>query len=433
MSMLRNVSIVMRGMIIAQAVGLVALPLLTRLLPVEAFGQFQAFGAVIAVGLVFAAMRYELALFRCHTAAELRATVHLCFAINLAIAVGGGVAYQLVRAFGGSSTVSGWAFNGFMLGAGLLLAGLVQTLFQLVVRAEAFGTGARARELQALVYAGGGVGLGFAAPRQAALIWADLAARAVALGLLLAHRAKLGLPSLLPVQPRRIAAVAKKYRSLALWTVPSSMISVLSGTIITIGIFFLYGPASAGQFGLVERSILLPANLFAVAVQQVYTAKLAKELRESGGEALSLYRQTLKRLFLLGTVPAILIFFGSSQLFIFVFGPQWAPAGSIATMLAPFLLINFVAGSVNLTLVIAGAQRRHLAWEVARVTAMGVAWAVVIAAELSLELAVALNYLVHVLCYIVYFFMSDRVLRDADRFRRKDRAADLEMLASPLV
>jgi O-antigen/teichoic acid export membrane protein len=53
---------VLKGSIVAQAIGFLALPLLTRLFPPEAFGVMQGLTSVLAILLIISALRLEIAI-----------------------------------------------------------------------------------------------------------------------------------------------------------------------------------------------------------------------------------------------------------------------------------------------------------------------------------------------------------------------------------
>ena len=209
MSMIRNASLLLRGMVIAQVVGFLALPVMARLLPVEAFGQVQVYLSVISVGSVFAAFRYEIALLRCRSAAELRAILYLCLFVNVAVAVAAAAGFEGARWLGWSSTLSNLRFGGVVLGLGLLVSGVVQTLGVVMTREERFRDAANAKVVQSLVYAATGAGLGYAAPSPTGLVWADIMGKGCAALLLLQRLGAAGIKWRPRPQARRILTVAR--------------------------------------------------------------------------------------------------------------------------------------------------------------------------------------------------------------------------------
>src|SRR5205085_9641733 len=132
--MIKDIAIVMRGTLIAQALGFLALPLLTRFFEPATFGNFQLFVSILTLLLVFPAMRYEVALLRARTMRELRALVQLCAMLIVTVSL-------LFAAFAGLYSWLGWPrildalpFSIWLLVLALLFGGMAQFLAILVTR-----------------------------------------------------------------------------------------------------------------------------------------------------------------------------------------------------------------------------------------------------------------------------------------------------------
>ena len=174
--MLKNTLTVLRGTVAAQAIGFIALPLLTRLFTPEAFGQLQLYQAALTLLLVVAAMRYEIALLRAADDAEFTATLQLCWLINLAVAVMVALVCAVGTVIDGLIPASAVQVL-WLLPVGVLLGGWMQTLGYVILRHKAFAAGASAKVAQAGGYVAGGLGIGFAAPVATGLVIADLLGR----------------------------------------------------------------------------------------------------------------------------------------------------------------------------------------------------------------------------------------------------------------
>ena len=83
--MIRDIATVMRGTVIAQAIGFAALPILSRMFMPEAFGHYQLFISLLTLLLVFPTLRYEVALLRASGAREFRALAQLCLILILVV------------------------------------------------------------------------------------------------------------------------------------------------------------------------------------------------------------------------------------------------------------------------------------------------------------------------------------------------------------
>jgi len=59
------------------------------------------------------------------------------------------------------------------------------------------------------------------------------------------------------------------------------------------------------------------------------------------------------------------LFLFSPQLFSWIFGPEWRPAGELARILAPLYFLNFLASPLSYVFFVAGRQKLELRWQVA--------------------------------------------------------------------
>src|SRR4051794_21575841 len=124
--MLRNIAIILRGSLIAQAIGFLILPLLSRLFTPDAFGTFQLFQAISSVLLVFAAMRYEVALLRAEDDRELRATFWLCLTVTGLTSVGVAIVAAVIVASGWPAVAAALPFSIWLFPLALLAGGTAQ-------------------------------------------------------------------------------------------------------------------------------------------------------------------------------------------------------------------------------------------------------------------------------------------------------------------
>jgi teichuronic acid exporter len=408
--MLGNTLKILRGTVAAQVAGFIALPLLTRLFPPECFGLLQLFQAAMGLLLVTAAMRYEIALLQATEGRELAAMLALCGLINLAV--------TLVVALGCAAVA--WGPNElspqarrllWLLPCGVLAGGAVQTLGYLALRHEAFSLVGSAKMVQALGTVAAGLGIGVVAPVSTGLVIADLLGRLASSAVIASRRALVDAADLARCTRAELVDVARRFRQFPIVSVPGGLINAAGGTLTSLMMFGAFDAATAGQYGLVERSIILPVGMVAGAVSQVFTADLSACLRGGSTRALALYRGVMRRMFLLGLGPAVVVGIFAPPVFGSLFGPAWAPAGEFARIMSPLILIGLVTTSVNMAIMIAGYQKLQFAWEVLRLVAMLVAWLALTHFGASARVAVAVHVLVIVLTSAIYLLLADHTLR----------------------
>jgi O-antigen/teichoic acid export membrane protein len=70
-----------------------------------------------------------------------------------------------------------------------------------------------------------------------------------------------------------------------------------------------------------------------------------------------LLRKTTWMLTALSIIPFSVIFFFGEEIFVFVFGSQWAYSGQISEIIAPWLMVNFIASPISTVPLVIGKQR----------------------------------------------------------------------------
>jgi lipopolysaccharide exporter len=408
--MLKSTLTVLRGTVAAQALGFLALPLLSRLFNPEEFGHLQLYQSTLGFLLVIAAMRYEIALLRAKGDAEFNATLQLCFLINIGITSLVACGCALVAAQPGLVSPSVQTMLWFLPPA-VLLGGLVQTLGYLPLRHKAFAAGASAKVTQSGVYALSAIGIGYVFPFASGLFSADLLGR-LAFIVGMARNRSFFAPKIWQ-WPNRITLIeaALKFREFPLISMPGSLINAAGGTMTSFMMYGAFDAAVSGQYGLVERSLMLPVAMIGVSVSQVFISDLSASLREGGGTALTLYRGVVRRMFLLGLLPAVLIGLFSPIAFTIAFGETWALAGELARTMAPQVLVALVTSSVNMAITILGCQKVQLGWELARLAAVLIAWLVILKLGIAPIAAIWLQVAISVLMNLAYLWLADYMLR----------------------
>jgi len=408
--MLGNILKVLRGTVAAQAVGFLALPLLTRLFTPEAFGLFQLFQASMGLLLVAAAMRYEIALLRASDGRELTATLQLCGLVHVAstLLVGLGCAFAAWGPWQPSPAMRSLLW---WLPLGMLFGGALQTLGYLALRHQDFTLVANAKLAQALGSVAASIGIGVAAPATTGLVAGDLAGRLTSAAVIGLRRTLLQTSELRRWRRRELVAAARHFREFPVVSVPGGLINAAGGTLTSLMMFAAFDAATAGQYGLVDRSIILPVAMVAGAVSQVFTADLSAALRDGGTRPVKLFRGVVRRMALLAVGPALLVALLGPVAFEWLFGPAWAQAGDFARVMAPLIVVVLVTTPVNMAIMLAGYQKVQLAWEVLRLVAMAIAWVGLTQAGVSPTWAVAVHVLVVTATNLAYLLLADAMLR----------------------
>lgn len=408
---LRNVLTVLKGSIAAQAVGIAALPVLTRLFAPDAFGTFQLYLSLISFVIVCASLRYEIALLRVESDENAERLVALCLFLNCATAllIAAGLLVWMM-----TTEVAGTAITtlGVWVPVAALFAGVAQTLSFVALRAKNYPANARARVLQSVGFAAGGVAAGQIIVNALGLMLADMAGRlafvfALRQGLVLHWRHLIRT-----LTDGRTRELVVTYSEMPLVAVPAGLVSVAGSVLTPVFMFAAFDLVTAGQYALVERCVMVPIGLVTQSVSQVFMATMAESLRERRSDANSLFRSVVFAHFKLGILPALVLGLAAPWLFIFVFGGQWRLAGEMAQLMSPLFLSAFMASPVNMVLTVLGRQRLQLFWDAGRLAAVIAVWASVIHWQVSPLVAIVLHVCVNVGAHTVFLALAFRACRN---------------------
>jgi O-antigen/teichoic acid export membrane protein len=359
----RRVATVLGGALGAQALPLLAAPLLTRMCSPQDMGAYGVWLGVVAISAIGASLRLEAAMILDHEPEHQQTCFRVVFYSATAAAL-------LLTAIALAARLAGlrpalslpWAAI-LTVGAATWLTAGMQTTLSYATSHSAFGKAAHAKVATAaiiaaaqlvLLYLGMG-GNGLVLGHLGGLLAGFLTARA----LLRPPRARIGLRL-------DLAQRAYLHRHAAFWryALPSNL---LNGVVSQLPLFLIgmrHGALAAGLYALTQRVLSAPVSLLAASVLEVFKRESVLEFRERGNCS-SAYRHTFKVLLLLGIGPALLLFLFSPVLFAFVFGASWRAAGELAQIMAPLFLLNFIASPLSYVFFVAGRQKADLLWQLA--------------------------------------------------------------------
>jgi O-antigen/teichoic acid export membrane protein len=396
----RHVLTVLGGALGAQALPLLAAPLITRLCTPAEMGAFSVWLGVVAVAAIGATLRMETAMILDHGPAPQQT----CFGIVFDTASLTAIVVTLIAAIG---RFAGWPIVGAMpwigiltIGAGTWLTAMMQTTLAYATSHRAFGKAARAKVIGAGTIALGQLALLYAGGGGAGLLVGQLIG--LAAGLFCARRL-LEPPSLRPgtTMTPEGRAYLRRHRAFWRFSLPSNLLNALVSQLPLLMIGMRYGALSAGLFALTQRVLAAPISLLAASVLEVFKRQSVHDFQTLGNCAHA-YRYTFKTLLLLGIGPSIVLFLFSPSLFAWIFGEAWRTAGELAQILAPLYFLNFIASPLSYVFFVAGKQKIELVWQVA----LFVMTVVVFVVPGTLQQSVLQYAIGYSGLYLVYLHMS---------------------------
>ena len=150
------------------------------------------------------------------------------------------------------------------------------------------------------------------------------------------------------INPEISLDLIKIYRSRAVGMILANTMLTFSGLIPLYLISSMYGAVTLGQFSLVMATIFLPSGLIGSAVGNVFYQRAGVYYNEQElGSLKKLWSETIMRLMLFALPVYIFAFYVSPWAYPFVFGEAWGDAGKYAQIMSVAAFFSFIAGPVD--------------------------------------------------------------------------------------
>lgn len=336
------------GTTIAQGIGVLATPLLTRLYGPEAFGTLALFTSITGIIGVVACLRYELAIMLPETdeeaanllAVSLLAVVGVTLLTIPTVTWGRPLLLRLLNA----PQLDPYLW---LVPPVIFFGGVFHALNYWNSRTKQFGRLSVVRVVSSASTHLGKLGAGFGGyPTGGMLIGSTLLGSVLSTSMLAANIWRddscLFRQS---VHQRMIRAGLTRYRRFPLIDIWSALLNTVSWQLPALLLNLYFSPAVVGHYSLGLRVVQLPMSLVGAAIGQVFFQRAAKaHATATLGQA---FATTLRRLLDVGMFPVLALAITGRSVFTFAFGPNWAEAGVYAQILAPWVLVWFVSSPMS--------------------------------------------------------------------------------------
>lgn len=158
-------------------------------------------------------------------------------------------------------------------------------------------------------------------------------------------------------------ALAKRYKRFPL----TNSVQALSDAFQTNGIIYFvtyfFNVVYVGIYSFAMRILLVPMNFAGAAMAQVFYQQ-ATETYNNHGDLTALVKNTIFKSALMALPVLIILLLFGPQLFSFVFGAKWTEAGVYASILAPWILLDFVRAPLSQVPIIVGKHNNLLIFSI---------------------------------------------------------------------
>ena len=329
-SFVQNFAITMSGSMAVTAIGFLLTPVMSRLYPPAAYGQFAVFNSLASNLAMVSTLSYTTAFLqpkdkeKFHSLVQLTVlrTFVICAVLAVALLVAGPFLIRQLH-------IEAMGKLLYTLPVLLLLFNLNNIMNSWYMREKAFLKRASVEVTTALVGRGFTIGYGWwAGGHVAGLLIGEFFNRLTSTVSLLSGSIRQSAGMLWRTFSwARIKAVAIEYKQFPLYFLPASFVSALSAQLPIFALTSGFGSTAVGLYSFSVGLLEIPVTLIGNAIMPVFWQKAA-ETHHNEPERLPVIMISLYyKLLYLGLLPFGIITIYGDVLFKFVFGARWEMAG----------------------------------------------------------------------------------------------------------
>ena len=347
----RNVLTLMTGTTIAQAIPIAISPILTRIYTPEDFGLFALFVSIASIFGSIVNGRYELAIMLPKKDEDAINIFALGFIITSVISL---ILFILVVLFHNyfvkllsNDEIGIWLY---FIPIAVFFTGIFNILNYFNNRKKYYKDIANATITKSIILAIVQLSIGFIKSGVSGLISGQILSQMFANMRLFKNIIK-DTVLISKISRVKIIALARKYKDFPKFSLWAILANTLSMHLTNILISTFYNVATLGFYSLVQRVLGVPTALIASSIAQVFFQQATKEKQETG-KIVNTFNLTIKKLFILSVPIFLFLFLIIKDLFVFIFGENWAIAGVYAEIVIPIYFVRFIVSTFTLVPII---------------------------------------------------------------------------------
>ena len=365
---------VVRGMLtlafgtgMARLIGIAAIPLLTRIYSPADYGVLAVYSALVAVMAPLLTLRYVLAVPLPRSDGMAANLMVLSFILMACVTMAVGLLFwafgDVVLRWMSMEVLAPWWW---LVVLGAIAVAVYEALGLWATRRRAYRVISQTKVVQSVTSVLVKVGLGVAGMKPFGLLFGHLVEQSGGISSFsLRFRQDFGR-NLRHLNRQAVLLVARYYRGFPIFRLPSQLFMVFSTQAPAMFAAALFGASATGQLGLALMALAIPSNLIGQSVGQAFYGEIARLPKGSEAQIKKLAFSIQKKLFIVGLPLTVALMLLGEPLFHFAFGVRWTEAGSYASILAPFVLLQLTSSPLVQILNIYNAQGAFLGINIVR-------------------------------------------------------------------
>lgn len=366
-SYLRDIIFQGSGSAIAQVIGVLSMPVLTRLYTPAQYGVLNKFMVVVSFLSIIISWRYEYFI----VLPKKEASSNKMFKFILIYGIFTVLVLTILSYFLGDKIAKLLSFDDlspWLIYAPItaLLVSLAVVIQQVVQRSQKYLHSGLSEIVNKIGYFSFALVGYYIFAQSFGLILATACGLALKITWLALSSKKLFSP-VRQLEDESMFRVIYDYKNSAFSFSVANLLQTVTGYVPVYIISSYYGSATLGQWALVTTTLYLPTSVIGIAIGQVYFQRAAK-LYTEGVNISQIWLSTAKTLTLIAIPTFLIISILSPFIFPILFGAQWKDAGSYASVFSIAAAASFISSPLDRTCFIVNAWQYPFIWNIVRMT-----------------------------------------------------------------
>jgi lipopolysaccharide exporter len=402
----KDVALIVGGTTIAQVIGILTSPIITRLFGAEAFGLSALFASLVNTIVVISCLRYEFTIMLPKKDEEAINLLAVSLIINTTISfILIPTMWFLGQDIADILNAPNLAQYLWLVPLMVFLTGSFQAINYWNSRKRQFRRLSTAQVSKAASNAGSQILFGYAGlATGGSLIGASIIGQSFAtftLGIRVWWEDRKLMKG--AVNRKVMKGLMREYRDFPIFDLWSGLINALSLQLPIIILSIYFTTAVVGHYSIGLLVLQLPISFIGQAIAKVFYQRAAAAYHVSLAALASITEQVIKRLFLIGVFPILVLTLIGQDLFIVVFGPEWGEAGLFSQILSIWILVIFISTPLSSILNVTKRMRLMLVFNIVLilVRSASLIWGGVLG---DVYLALALFSLTGAIAWLVLFY-----------------------------
>jgi O-antigen/teichoic acid export membrane protein len=357
----KQIVTLMTGTLVAQAITITIIPIITRIYSPEEFGEYSLFYSIVSVFGLISSLKYDQAIMLPRLEKDAKSIVLLTGLINICVVILTIISLLIFhdRLYG---YFKNQPFLIWLIPLGILIFGALQAIKSFSSRNQLYSTLSKVRVLNAssLVSI---QSTGRALFNFNFLVFGRLISDFVSIIILYYNNYKKGFLSASGVSVNRMLVNMKRYVYFPRYQSLTVFINSISQNAPIFLFTSFFSVEIAGLYALTVRVLQVPVSLVGASTKEVYYQKASK-MYANGENIFRLYKDTTFTLAKLFIIPFFIVLFFGDTLFELVFGSDWLLSGNFSQILIIWVFFSFINPPSVISFSILSLQKIQLKLEI---------------------------------------------------------------------